>query len=861
MRTIIIAAILALTALACSNQESPEHVTQIPIQKTEPTRASAPTITPGEPTDTPAHLPQPEEWTKPFPLQAHTKTPVPFRIQKAEPQPLETGAATPADATSDTTITLTGELAGMTITNDDNFPAIPQESLEQLAGSISVLAEAPEPVSAHITRISPFFQVKDSTEHPLEITYPINPSEFPQAQIRIRLYQLSERKNSRLSDKWNINGEGTLQGTMANPTYVNLEPGLGGTYFFGYQQTAPHLAHHPSDLPLGGPKAPVRIGLNPPNGPITVNPNEPMPTITVRVTRADGSTTVLDPQNPGLSFEMEMDRLKVTENRQLAWEGEPRPFHEETITAAYQGLTASKTITEKLPIATLPQVGNECLYQRPGGETPIKANRVAVDGGAYTYWENTQRGSIRFQHYGQRREKPQEVISFECNSPEDFRQFHQDLRANPGIRYQEPYLPSEAEAAIRVMDTHHYSDNLSGTIPMDIRITQQDGMTRDINEEDLPDLTITSSDESVIRINQEGRPEPVKVGRADLHINLRGKDATIRNVPVFPIAIDEQCRIWSYRLAGIRIPEYHVTGYAYTDYRFQAEPPIPPEILEEIAHHAGWATIRTEGENEYHAVLGMDCHEEPRRTAREFKDKLEKTWKAMDELIPETRIEHLMGNIGTGDMNARPFQPHWPGAAEDYPMQRDVYLQSQDHLVELQPIQAWPSSFDPETGLHFRPNNQQEREEKVELTTQTPKIILAGPEGYLGVPIRAGAAMLTLTTGDHTVRNEFQVHEQPKIRVDVEPRCTGEIMGVRYAQDQILIRLNDSVENHDEFIWAVAGSREIRGDVIGRGEGGWYIIRTVCPEKDSPETVFATALFLLTESHKYVRNAAPRSLP
>ena len=755
----------------------------------------------------------------------------------------------------------------MTITNDDNFPAIPQESLEQLAGSISILAEAPEPVSPYVTRISPFFQVKGSTEHPLEITYPINPSlyssGFPQAQIQIKLYQLRERKNSRLSDKWNVNGEGTLQGTMANPTYVNLEPGLGGTYFFGYQQTAPHLAHDPSGLPLGSPKAPVRIWLDPPNAPITVNPNEPMPTITVRVTRADGSTTVLDPQNPGLSFKMERDRLKVTENRQLAWEGEPRPFHEETITAAYQGLTASKTITEKLPIATLPQVGNECLYQRPGGETPIKANRVAVDGGTYTYWENTQRGNIRFQHYGQRKEKPQEVISFECNSPEDFRQFHQDLRANPGIRYQEPYLPSRAETAISRLETYHDNDNMGGIIPISIQITQQDGITKYVeeSEENLPDLTITSSDESVIRINQDGRPEAIRVGRADLHINLRGKTTTVRDIPVFPIAIDEQCRIWSYRLADLRIPELHVTGYAYTDHRFQAEPPIPPEILEEIAHRAGWAAIRTEGENEYHAILGMDCHEEPRRTAREFTDKLDKTWKVIDELIPETRIDLLIGSITTGDMNARPFQPQWLGAAEDYPMQRDVYLQSQDHLVKLQPIQAWPSSFDPGTGLHFRPNNRQEREEKVELTTQTPEIILAGPEGYLGLPIRAGAARLTLTTGDHTIRKEFQVHEQPKIRVDVEPRCTGEIMGVRYAQDQILIRLNDSVENHDEFIWAVAGSREIRGDVIGRGDGGWYIIRTVCPEKDSPETVFATALFLLTESHEYVRNAAPRSLP
>ena len=48
MRTIIIAAILALTALACSNQKRPEHVTQIPIQEAEPARASAPTITPGK---------------------------------------------------------------------------------------------------------------------------------------------------------------------------------------------------------------------------------------------------------------------------------------------------------------------------------------------------------------------------------------------------------------------------------------------------------------------------------------------------------------------------------------------------------------------------------------------------------------------------------------------------------------------------------------------------------------------------------------------------------------------------------------------------------------------------------------------
>ena len=144
------------------------------------------------------------------------------------------------------------------------------------------------------------------------------------------------------------------------------------------------------------------------------------------------------------------------------------------------------------------------MYQRPGGETPIKANRVAFDASTYVYWENVER----------RRQKPQEVIPFECNSAEDFRQFHQDLRANPRIRYQEPYLPSEAEAAIRVMDTRHYSDNLYGTIPMKIRITQQDGMAMDISEEDLPDLTITSSDESVIRINQEGQPEPVRVGES-----------------------------------------------------------------------------------------------------------------------------------------------------------------------------------------------------------------------------------------------------------------------------------------------------------------------------------------------------------
>ena len=322
---------------------------------------------------------------------------------------------------------------------------------------------------------------------------------------------------------------------------------------------------------------------------------------------------------------------------------------------------------------------------------------------------------------GKGERSPKRSSHSNANSPEDFRQFHQDLRANLGVRYQEPYLPSRAETAIRVLETYHDNDNLGGMIPISIQITQQDGITRYVSEEDLPDLTITSSDESVIRINQEGQPESVRVGRADLHINLREEDATIRDVPVFPIAIDEQCRIWSYRLAGFRIPEFHVTGYAYTDHRFQAEPPIPPEILEEIAHRAGWATIRTEGENEYQAVLGLDCHEEPRRTAREFTDKMEKTWEATDELIPETRINPLMGSITTGDMNARPFQPHWPGTAEDYPMQRDVYIQSQDHLVELQPIQAWPSRFDPGTGMHFRPNNQQEREEESRTHNSKPR--------------------------------------------------------------------------------------------------------------------------------------------
>ena len=859
MRIIIIAAMLALTALACSNQESPEPVTQVPIQEAGPTRASAPAITAGEPAATRTHLPQPEEGTEPSPPQAHPETPIPFRIQGAEREPPETGAAAPAREIKDTTITLTGALTGMTITNDDDFPTIPQEDLEQLALSIRVLAEAPEPVSPHITRISPFFQVEGSTEHPLEITYPVNPAGFPEAPIQINLYHLRE-KNSIMWDKWEINGEGTLQGTRTNPTYVHREPGLGGTYFFGYQRREAHMAHDPSGLPLAGPQAPIRIRLDPPNAPITVNPNEPMPAITVRVTRADGSTTVLDHQDPDLSFKTDqVAGLKVEENRQLAWEEEPEPFHQENITAAYQGLTAKKTITEKLPIATLPQVSNECWYQRPSGEAPIKANRVVIDVDRYSYWGNTQRGSAEFQTYGKRREKPQKVISFQCNSAEDFRQFHQDLRANPRVRYQEPYLPSQAEEAVRALEAYHDSGNLSEIIPIMIQITQQDGITRGIGEGDLPNLAITSSDESVIRINQEGQPEAVRVGRADLNINLGGKDTPIRDIPAFPIAIDEQCRLWSYDLAGARIPEFHVTGYMHTDPRFQAEPPIPPEILEEIAHSAGWADIRTEGENKYQAILGLDCDEEPRRTVKELMGKLEKTWEAMEELIPETKSDLGFGSITTGDMNARPFL-HALRGVEDNPMQWELHLQSQDDLVELQPIQALASRFDPETGLHFEPNRQ-EQEKKTELTTQTPEIIMAGLDGNPRFAIRAGTAKLTLKSGEHTVRKEFQVHEQPEIRVDLEPRCAGEIMGARYAQDQILVRLQDSVENQDEFIWALAGSRKVRGDVIGRGDDGWYIIRTVCPEEDRPETAFATALFLLTDSHKYVRNAAPRSLP
>ena len=212
-----------------------------------------------------------------------------------------------------------------------------------------------------------------------------------------------------------------------------------------------------------------------------------MPAITVRVTKADGSTNILDPQDPDLSFKTDqVAGLKVAENRQLAWEEEPEPFHQENITAAYQGLTAKKTITEKLPIATLPQVSNECLYERPNGEAPIRANRVVIDSDRYAYWGNTQRGSTEFQTYGKRREKPQKVISFKCNSAEDFRQFHQDLRANPRVRHQEPYLPSQAEEAVRVLEAYHDSGNLSEIIPIMIQITQQDGITRNIGEETCP---------------------------------------------------------------------------------------------------------------------------------------------------------------------------------------------------------------------------------------------------------------------------------------------------------------------------------------------------------------------------------------
>ena len=706
--------------------------------------------------------------------------------------------------------------------------------LDGLADSITVLDEEPKPPNLHVTRISPVFQIGLAIEHPMEIAYPVSPDVFPEAfpeaspehGIELQLYRLIERKSRYLSLNWLTPGDGTLQGARTDPTYVHLVDGLGGTYFFGYEPTGPRRAHDPSALPPGGPQAPVRIRMDPPDGPIVVNPQARLPEVTVTLTRADGTAARILPTDSSLSFKTRiMSMLEILDNTQLAWEDGPRLFYQDTLTASYQGLTVSKTIVEKLPLDPLPGIAAGCLYAPEDGGEPIRANRIVLDGGDTPVWTSTYPGRMELREYGRRSEEPRTVMIFDCESPEDFHQAHRALRHNPGVRYQEPYLPTQDEARIVELETWHGTDNLTRRIPLKIRVKHQDGLARDLGQEDLPDLEMVSSDPSVIRVNPQGEAVAVGIGRADLTIAFGGVTEVVRAVPVPPIAIDGQCRIWSHELAGLTIPEHHAAGYANANPTFTAEPPIPPEVLTELAQRAGWRRISHLGGNAYRANLGLDCLEDPRRTAGELMDALGNTWDLARELLPGTNMEFDWGkSVTTGDMNARPSLSRWQGSPETFPQQRGIYVHNQDDLVEFEPIQAWPSRLDPETGWHYHPPGDSGLEPT--LTTQTTGTDIMPLDGSLGFPITPGAIRFITEDSELSARQDVRVHAQPRIQVDDEPRCSGDILGAGYAVDQLAIRLKDSVRDPDDFIWALAGSRRIQGDVVGRAEGRWYVIRT-----------------------------------
>ena len=350
------------------------------------------------------------------------------------------------------------------------------------------------------------------------------------------------------------------------------------------------------------------------------------------------------------------------------------------------------------------------------------------------------------------------------------------------------------------------------------------------------------------------------MGRTDVTFRLHQATAQAKDVPVNPVAIDAQCRLWAAELAfALAPPEAHFAGYLSTNPVFTTDSPLPASTLDAIRAKDGWAAFDRLDDHHYQATTGPDCRANPRQTAARLIDSLTRTNQTLSELNPDVSYDFQNDELANGNSNASPSPPR---RDENTPVPRDlgVYLQSQDNLMVLQPLRAWIARWDQSQNRYYAARKEGIPHDQTQVSAGDTRRVLTTPLFPQGLPLSPGQVSLTLTAGQHRASRTVQIHPQPNLATPIQPQCSGDIQGVHFAAEQIVVRLKDKVPEPQSFIWALAASRHVRGDVIASSpDGKWHIIRTTCPA-DDPGEVFEKVNDLLTDSHKYVGNAAPRRL-
>ena len=360
------------------------------------------------------------------------------------------------------------------------------------------------------------------------------------------------------------------------------------------------------------------------------------------------------------------------------------------------------TAPEPSPV-TITDVRDDCTYPDPAGGPDLRADLVAVQASPSAITRLLQSKYADFQEYGHRHQEPSTILRFPCGSLKRLYEYYQYIMLTKGFQDSQPYLPSSRD--IDPVELHHRHPDpeavLLSFIDLRVSITQRDGTMRDLHREDLPHLSVTSSDESVLAPNPQGHLSIIGMGYADVVVTLGQATLEIPNIPVHPLAVDDQCRFWSPELPlGFNLPPGRHTHHYDINPVFTARSPVSPDDLRTIQRQGGWNTFKLVAGPHYQATTGIDCRTHPRQAVAA-------------SLRNYHRTRDILLDLPTGN-----------------------FVDNQSDAVQ--------------TGTVLDPRDPPPR-----------NINLSPP---------------------------------PDPRVDLPPRCTGELDGVPFAADQIVVRLRDGVQ-------------------------------------------------------------------
>ena len=343
------------------------------------------------------------------------------------------------------------------------------------------------------------------------------------------------------------------------PGWTPMDIAYAGKESANYLRTSVTITVVPNDVVTvpGTDMKPAWVYIEPLGLPIPLGPTEQVQ-LKVIATLENGATLDVTKET---QFQPESGIFTVTPDGVLSRTPEAS-FEDQghwDLHIEVAGMTTRKRVKFKPDSDPPLRVRPGCLYQSPHGTGDYKANQLRLGLRYTSYIAAISRAlgsdfvSTEYMHAAQE-EDAMTVIEFPCETQVDVDQAYMRARALSQVTTVEhaPYFPSPQDiidtgvAALRIHDIAPLGPTTS-TLVIEIGLT--DGRTYDIPSHRLPGLTITSSDSTVVLVNNDNTVTINRPGPTRLRLTLQGHDASKEiTIPVLPI--DRECNLWK---GGIQI--------------------------------------------------------------------------------------------------------------------------------------------------------------------------------------------------------------------------------------------------------------------------------------------------------------------